>query len=206
MSTGRGNDLPDYSGGNGRDPYAGGYDPYSGAHDPYGGGHDPYSGGYDPYGQPELAPSDPYAAGPEGADPYARDPLDADGFGPVFSSAVEHGAPAHGAPQPYGAPTVSSTGYPPRLPGPTTSSSAITSLVLGILSLTMCAGLTAPVGVIFGVIGMKATGPAATDPRSGRGLAIAGLVTSLIGLIPFLLMVFYVVIMIVAIAVEVTAV
>lgn len=198
MSTGHGSGRPDYSGGYGSD----GGDPY-GVDRSYGGAHDPY-------GQTASAPEGPYAVGSEGTDPYARDPLDADGFGPVFGTEAE--APASGyaaaasAPgQPYPTQYPGPHGYGPYTPPPPSSGAAITSLVLGLLALTMCAGLTAPVGVIFAAKGMKETGPHAPTVKSGRGLAIAGLVTSLIGLIPFLFLLLYIGMMVLVIVVEMSA-
>ena len=195
------------------------------------GGLPDYHGGYgdrDPYGSDSgagwshSAPEDPYAVGPDGTDPYASEPLDADGFGPVFGSAAENPAgggavamagagqpysgqqhpgqayPGHQHPAPYPGPQ----GYGPYAPPPPSSGAAITSLVLGLLALTMCAGLTSPVGIIFAAKGMKETGPSAPAPKGGRGLAIAGLVTSLIGLLPLLIFVFYIVIFVLAIFAE----
>lgn len=188
-------------------------------------------GGYgdrDPYGSDSSAgwshsaPEDPYAVGPDGTDPYASEPLDADGFGPVFGSSAENPAgggavamagagqpysgqqhpgqayPGHQHPAPYPGPQ----GYGPYAPPPPSSGAAITSLVLGLLALTLCAGLTAPVGLVFAAKGMKETGPSAPAPKGGRGLAIAGLVTSLIGLLPLLIFVFYIVIFVLAIFAE----
>ena len=193
MSTQQPGGLPDYHGGYGdRDPY----------------GSDSGAGGA------RSAPEDPYAVGPDGNDPYASDPLDADGFGPVFGS--DAGTPTGsgalataGAGQAYPgqqypgqqhpAPYPGPHGYGPYAPPPPSSGAAITSLVLGLLALTMCAGLTAPVGVIFAAKGMQETGPSAPVPKGGRGLAIAGLVTSLIGLIPLLFFVFYIGMMILAV-------
>lgn len=189
------------------------------------GGLPDYHGGYgesDPYGSdsgagwPQSAPEDPYAVGPEGTDPYANDSLDADGFGPVFGNGAEShsggavataGAvhPASGQPYPWQqhpAPYPGPQGYGPYSPPPPSSGAAITSLVLGLLALTMCAGLTSPVGIIFAAKGMKETGPSAPAPKGGRGLAIAGLVTSLVGLLPLLIFVFYIVIFVLAIFAE----
>lgn len=58
---------------------------------------------------------------------------------------------------------------------------AVASLVLGILSITMCSGLTSLPGLVCAIVGMRETG--ATGAKGGRGLAIAGLVTSIIGLL-----------------------
>jgi len=62
-----------------------------------------------------------------------------------------------------------------------TSHAAIWSMILGIVSVALCAGALAGIpAVILGHIGMSATkGPAA---KSGRGMAIAGLATGYIGI------------------------
>lgn len=199
MSTGHGSDLPDYSGGYGS----------GSAGDPYGSSAS-HGREYDPYSQSEFAQQDPYAVGDDGRDPYATDPLEADGFGPSFGSSSSSGEGSPGgyttAPppypaqsvQPYGAPPSGPQGYyppagpqgyyPPALPS---SRAAVTGFVLGLLALTLCAGLTAPVGIFFSAKGMKDTAPGATEPQGGRGLAIAGLVTNLIGLLPFVIMMLY---------------
>lgn len=200
MSTGYGSGLPDYDGGPGRGSTGDGH-----------GGEASYGSGpsaTDPYATDDHA-TDPYAQDPYAQDPYAADPLNADGFGPVFGSSPQ--APSGGyavaaydssqqyGSQQYGAHPSGPPGYgyyPPPLPS---SGAGITGLVLGLLALTMCAGLTAPIGIIFAAKGMKETGPTATNPKGGRGLAIAGLVTSLIGMIPFLFLVAYIAFIIVAI-------
>ncbi|MGP9744400.1 DUF4190 domain-containing protein [Brachybacterium sp. AOP29-B2-41] len=205
MSAGYGGGLPDYNGGPGsRSSGEGrGGEPLYGS-DPY--APDPYA--TDPYSADAHA-SDPYAQNQFAQDPYATDPLEADGFGPVFSSSAPaqsggyavasyDSSPQYGSQQ-YGTHPSGPPGYgqfPPPLPS---SGAGITGFVLGLLALTMCAGLTAPVGIIFAMKGMKETGPTAINPKGGRGLAIAGLVTSLIGLIPFLFFVLYFAFVIVAI-------
>lgn len=174
MSTGHGGADP-Y--GDGRGAFA--QDPY--AHDPYAQGasaHDPFAPAPDPYA------GDPYAT----AAPSAEDPLTADGFGPRFGDHAVAPAPVPGAA--YGTGYGPAGGYVP----PPASGAAITAFVLGLLALTFCSGLTAPVGLIFAAKGMKETSPAVPQPAGGRGLAIAGLVTSIIGLIPLLLILFWVVV------------
>ena len=188
----------------------GGTAPYGG--DPYGSdsyGSESYSsdqGFSDPYAYNQGSAdqsygdqnyNDPYVSSSSASAPYApapsaEEPLAADGFGPQFG--MTSAAPA----QPY----TPGHGYQvvPMGPPVQTSGSAITALVLGILALTFCAGLTAPVGIIFAAKGMKDTSPVSPQPLGGRGLAIAGLVTSLVGILPFLVLVFYIVMGIVAIA------
>ncbi len=72
------------------------------------------------------------------------------------------------------------------LPSAKTSGLAIASLVLGICGIFTC-GLTAIVGLILGIVGLCAINKRA-EQLKGKGLAIAGIVTSAIGivLIPFI--------------------
>lgn len=218
MSTGYGGGLPDYYGESGGGSAG---DGRGGATSP---GSDP-----EPYSQAGLSSQDPYAVGPGGTDPYAsdpfmmnpyvadlaatdpygKDPLDADGFGPVFGSSAAASSGGYAvtpydpsqqyAPQQYGAHPSGPPGYGPYPPPLPSSGAGITGFVLGLLALTMCAGLTAPIGIIFAAIGMKETGPTATDRKGGRGLTIAGLVMSLVGMVPFLFLVLYIVFVIIAI-------
>jgi len=74
---------------------------------------------------------------------------------------------------------------PPPMPGyaprPRTNSLAVTSLVFGILSLVMC-----PLSGIVGLItGLKARGEIlrSQGAESGEGLALGGIITSIIGLV-----------------------
>lgn len=206
-------------------PPARAYDPYGApsaggsAQDPSASG-DPYATG-DPYpsGDPYAA-GDPYATGPDGSDPYATDPLRADGFGPGFwsspapSDGVAHSeAPAGGQPG-YGTADYGTPGY--GIPGDGTpgygtagygaarpsSGSAIAGFVLGLLAVAMCSGLTAPVGIFLSAKGLRETDRAATPPKDGRGLAIAGLVLSLVGLIPLLVLLAYILLIILAVGAE----
>jgi len=170
MSTGNGSGLPDYTGGHDR------------AEDAY------------------RVEGDPYE------DPYAADPLAADGFAPAFGCAggaswSQQTPPgpvfsgAYGAPsQPLGPPQYGA--FPPPLPS---SNSALAGFVLGLAGLLMCGGLTSPFGIWFSALGMKETGPEASMPKGGRGLAVAGLVTSLIGLIPLLFVLLYLALVLVGI-------
>ncbi len=51
---------------------------------------------------------------------------------------------------------------------------------------------------------MKETAPDARPPRGGRGLTVAGLVLSIVGMIPLLVMLAYVVLMIGVVATQST--
>lgn len=119
-------------------------------------------------------------------DPYAQHDPYSQGF--ADPSAAAGGAYAPG-PYPAGPPV-----HGAFAPPPPSSGAAITGFVLGLLGVLMCGGLTAPFGLVFSAIGMKETGAAAPLPKGGRGLAIAGLVTSLIGMIPLLTIVLYIVV------------
>jgi hypothetical protein len=90
--------------------------------------------------------------------------------------------------QPYGTPP---PGYAPYgqafTPGPAQqgrSGMAVAGLVLGIISLVPCfwffLQLPGILGLIFSLIGLKAT---KNGLRPGRGLAVAGLVMSILGIV-----------------------
>lgn len=137
----------------------------------------------------------PYAAGSGGADPYGRDssypPSDpgtgagqgtlGPQYGPVSAPYGPGGAaPYHGM-------------YAPPAP---TSAMGLTGFILGIASLILCAGLPAPVGLVFSILGMRETGPNAESVKSGRGFAIAGLVLSILGTLVLAFFVAYIVFLI----------
>lgn len=105
------------------------------------------------------------------------------GDDPYAASSHPMGPPQYGA-------------FPPPLPS---SNAALAGFVLGLAGLVMCGGLTSPFGIWFSAVGMKDTGPEASMPKGGRGLAVAGLVTSLIGLIPLLFVLLYLAVVLVGI-------
>lgn len=73
-------------------------------------------------------------------------------------------------------------GGPPADPGrPATTGYAVASLVLGVLSLCS-AGLTAILGIVFGVVALGRIGASGGRIR-GRGLALAGIGASVVGLL-----------------------
>lgn len=156
------------SDGYGRYSAPGPSDPYAGT---YGGAGGYGSPGTDPYGAPSGEPgsgasaSDPSASSAASAapDPYASSAAATPGYtGPEFGSgALPYGGPAQ--PQYYVAPP--------------SSGAATAAMILGILSLT-CLPLTGPVAIVLAAMGMKAT---ADGTQGGRGLAIAGLVTGILG-------------------------
>ncbi|WP_084956561.1 DUF4190 domain-containing protein [Thermoactinospora rubra] len=119
----------------------------------YGSGPQGYGSGPQGYGSgPQQGYGQPYGSGPQsyGDQPYG-------GYSPPPGG--------YGQPGGYGAPQ-----------GTKTNGMAIASLVLGIAGLALC-GVSSIVGVILGHIALsqiKRTG------EEGRGMAIAGLVTSYI--------------------------
>jgi hypothetical protein len=79
---------------------------------------------------------------------------------------------------------------PPSPAPPSTSGLAVAALVLGILALLSF--WLAPVGIVLGVLavlfGAMAMGRTKEGGQGGRGMAIAGLVTGIVGLVGALLM------------------
>ena len=75
---------------------------------------------------------------------------------------------------------------PPGIPQPKTNKFAITSLVLGILSVVLCAAgiLFAIPGLIFGFLGMSRVKKSGGTEK-GHGLALAGTIMSGVGLVMF---------------------
>lgn len=167
----------------------GGWQDRTGEGDRTGPGRDPYGTGQAGYGGHASYGGDPVGGGRGvhgGRDPYGGDQVVAWGSDRYGRQGAAGGGFAATGPSPYG-------GFSPA---PPSSSAAVAGFVLGVLGLTLCGGLTSPFGVYFAAQGMKETGPAAALPKSGRGLAIAGLVTSLVGLIPLLFVLLYIVLVI----------
>jgi hypothetical protein len=117
-----------------------------------------------PYGPPAAGASGNPFANPPGT-PYGPPPLG-------------YGAPP---PYPYGAPPPPPYhGYPPP---PTGNGKAVAGLVLGILSILLCLlsildGLLIIPGLVFSLIALSES---KSRQGSGRGLAIAGLVCTIVG-------------------------
>ncbi|WP_010532695.1 DUF4190 domain-containing protein [Brachybacterium squillarum] len=111
------------------------------------------------------------------ADPYGQSgspvPQWASSPAPAGQPSPAVGVPGHGAPG-YGAPAGFAV-------APPTSGMAVAGFVVSLVSLFLCAGITAPVALILSILGMKKTAPDAQPPAGGRGLAIAGVVISGIG-------------------------
>jgi len=106
---------------------------------------------------------------------------------PEFADAFSKASPPAASPPP-------AAGQPPRAPSPKTNVLAIISLICGIVSLPMvfcCYGLP------FNLIGMVTGGIAILqinkDPENmtGKGMAIGGIVASLLSLVMVLLFVFF---------------
>lgn len=147
-----------------------------------------------------MTQHDPYAYRDEGGDdPYAAAPPWDPSADPAPHGALVAPGPGAGTTGPAGTPMAdpAAGGYPYTVYTPPPSSGpGVTGFVLGLVSLTMC-GLTAPIGIVFSLLGMRETAPGAQPVRSGRGLAIAGLVTSIIGMIPWLVTLAYIALFIV---------
>ena len=95
-------------------------------------------------------------------------------------------------------PLVPSPGPPPVYPAAQTNGMAVASLVLGIVSLACSQCITAIPGVIFGHIALKQIRESG-GTQTGRGLAIAGLVTGYVSLgILVVVVIVYAIIMLLA--------
>ncbi|MDO5645155.1 MAG: DUF4190 domain-containing protein [Dermabacter sp.] len=128
---------------------------------------------------------DPYSA-PDSSAPNAATP-ESEGYpGAAASEPASWAAGAGHTAAPQYAPQNSIPGQEPHVNQAVvyaqlrpTSPAAIWSLVLGVASLVICCGITAPFGLFAAAKGMKDT--TLEGPYEGRGIAIAGLVTSIIG-------------------------
>lgn len=129
---------------------------------------------------------------PSASDPTAGSAPDVSGAPSVGSAADPYGQSGRPVPQwasspaPAGqpSPAVGAPGYgaPAGFAvAPPTSGMAVAGFVVSLVSLFLCAGITAPVALILSILGMKKTAPDAQPPAGGRGLAIAGVVISGIG-------------------------
>jgi hypothetical protein len=171
-----------------QDPY-GGQNAYGSA-DPYAAG-DPYpgQGSADPFGLADG--TDPYAS-EQIVDPYVdgQDPYTAGGYGP--GPTAQPGTYPPDGTYPAGGPYQQAGPYYAVLAP--TSGAAVASLVLGILGAAGCCVVLGPIGIGFAVSGMKAT---ATPAYRGHGLAVAGLITSIVGSLWTLLFLAYVVFIVV---------
>jgi hypothetical protein len=133
-----------------------------------------------PYGTPQPPTGQPqYGQPPTGQPQYGQPPTGQPQYGQPPTGQPQYGQP-YGPPQPY-----YSGGYAPAAAQPT-SGAAVTSLVCGILGFFTCA-VTSVVAVVAGHIAMRET-------RSGRvggqGMAVAGLVTGYLVLVPALIVLF----------------
>jgi len=159
--------------------HAAGYGPPGGA--PPGGYGPPGGGGYGPPGGGSPMGGPPGYGPPPGAPPG--------GFGPP-GGPPGYGPPpgGYGPPPGFGPP-----GGPPgmMMGGPRFNPLAITSLILGILSIPGCCCwfLGAPMAVAGLVLGIVGMGKIRSDPQQWKGseMAIAGIVCAGIGLVMLLL-------------------
>ncbi|GAB2456260.1 DUF4190 domain-containing protein [Xylanimonas ulmi] len=135
------------------------------------------------------APGDPAAAGAYGAGAYGAHPYGGYGQG---SSGPDPYAANQAGQQPYGA---AQYGYatPAQYPqpaygyaaGPGTDGLAVSSLVCGVLGLTVVPFVASIVALVLGLMSLSRL---KTSGQNGRGLAIGGVVLGVIGLF-FLLVV-----------------
>jgi len=125
----------------------------------------PYSG--QQYQQPQYS-GQQYQQPPYGAPQYQQPPYGGQQYQPPQYSGQQYQQPPYGAPQ-----------YQPPKPKEPTNGLAVTSMVLGIISIVFCMlfYFSIPCGIaglIFGIVAKK-------NP-AGRGVRIAGVWTSVIGL------------------------
>ncbi|MDM4722354.1 DUF4190 domain-containing protein [Micromonospora sp. WMMA1363] len=170
--------------------------------------YNPPSGGWqDPAwsGQQSTPPADPTL--PVSGQPVPAQPTGGDPYAPTSPYASPYADPYAGVPQAAGHPTpdpYAGTGYPPpAYPGyghapPRTNSMAIIALVLSLVGIASC--ITAPIGAILGHLARKQI---RQTGEGGDGMAKAAIIVGwiLTGLLA-LLIAFYVVVIIFAIASE----
>ncbi len=131
--------------------------------------------------------------------PY-QDPYSSDQFGTGSANSApqfpQHDSQA-GFQQPQYNPTqpAGQAPYPVYAVEKPTSQAAVWALVLGLLSVTVCTGLPAPIAIVMGLKGMKETKPG--QPYTGNALAVVGLVTGIVGSLLLLAMIAYIVFIIV---------
>jgi hypothetical protein len=122
----------------------------------------------DPFATPSGDPARETVAIPPGGGtppPFGTPP-------PVYNAPPPYGAPPGQPPygtQPYGAP----------VQGQGRNGFGVTALVLGILSIVPIAGLAGIPGLVFGILGRKR---AKRGEATNGGVALAGIITSVIGM------------------------
>ena len=141
------------------------------------------------YSGEESTPFDPYRFGPPGPNPYGYPEGPPARPAPPFPGASNPPGPFPPPGRPYQYqqqptyPSVVAPGSTHRYPQPATGNGkAIAALVLGILSIILffLSIFDVPLfalGIIFGVLGMKA----ADRGAGGKGMAMAGLICAIIG-------------------------
>ena len=156
----------------------------------------------DPYAADGARGQDPYATGPYGDDPYGSGSTAPygggaphDGYGSFSSPSAPPAGAGHGSVGPaYGPGPAWPASAPGYAPPPPTSPMALTGFIVGLVSLVMCSGLPAPLGLVFSILGMRDTAPGAEPAQAGRGFAIAGLVISICGTLVLAAVVAYIVV------------
>ncbi len=145
--------------------------------DPGGSPYGQPAAGVPTYGQPGVPA---YGTPPYGStDGPAYGSPTPPSYGPPYGTTAP---PPYGsyAPSPYGPPPGGA--YPPPYPYTAQGSNglAVASMIVGIVSLVMCAFFVpAVVGLVLGIVALNQ----AKNGRSGRGMAIAGVVTSAVSLL-----------------------
>lgn len=151
----------------------------------------------DPWGNPLPAPTPPAAPDPGG---WYVPPPPGPGGSPAPSGQPEYSQPPYGQPgynqPPYGQPGYGQPGYGPQPYGPPAGwgyagpprndRQAVTSLVLGILSTTLCIGWIGAIMAIAALItGFSARNriTRSNGTLTGAGLALAGMICGAVGFV-----------------------
>ena len=148
-----------------------------------------------PQGQPNGGSGyQPYEPPPQGETPPASYQP------PVPYQPPYYQQPPYGYQQPpYQPPYYQPPYYQPPDPGPQESiGCSVASLILGILSVVCCClwfGAISPIGLILGIVGLK-------KAPSSKGMAVAGIILSLLGLLGLIVMILSTVTPIVAVLLE----
>jgi hypothetical protein len=130
---------------------------------------------------PPPTPPGAYGAPPIGAPPAGPPPPPQPYGAPPAPGSYGAPAPGRPPPNPYGPPGGGGGGGYPAYPRAVTNTKAIVSLVSGIASMVACP-LLGIVGLITGFTARREIRDA-NGTETGDGLAVGGIVTSLLGLI-----------------------
>ncbi len=137
---------------------------------------EPPAGSTQGYGQAPPPPSYGQAPPPPS---YGQAPPAYGQTPPAYGQTPEHGFGPPPQQQGYGYPQ-QGYGYPPR---PRSSTKAVLGLVFGIVSILFCylGVLIGPAAIVLSVMARKEIDDAPHGAIEGRGMAIAGLATGIIG-------------------------